>query len=244
MKLFLIRHAQSANNLLGETLGFDDYMAQRDPEPPLTELGHRQAQLVAEHLVNNQHPERKQESAITGYALTKLYCSPMLRTLQTVQPISQQTGLTPEVWMDIFEQGGIFRGNPRSGKEIVGLPGLSRLQMSEQFPGCLLPDTITDQGWWAAGYEELAGCQARAASVAQTLRHWAEEMPDERIALVTHGTFLDTLVRALLELPPDHRAYYSHYNTAITRIDFLPDGYLILRYLNRIQHLPSELITR
>ena len=69
-------------------------------------------------------------------------------------------------------------------------------------------------------------------------------MPDERIALVSHGTFLDTLIRALLELPPDHRAYYSHYNTAITRIDFLPNGYLILRYTNRIQHLMPELITR
>jgi 2,3-bisphosphoglycerate-dependent phosphoglycerate mutase/probable phosphoglycerate mutase len=90
----------------------------------------------------------------------------------------------------------------------------------------------------------MAGCDARAAKVAQTLRQWAEELPNERIALVSHGTFAESLVRALLGLPPDHRSFYSHYNTAITRIDFLADGYLFLRYLNRIQHLTPELISR
>jgi broad specificity phosphatase PhoE len=244
MKVFIIRHAQSANNYLGESLGFDDYMAQRDPEPPLTELGHRQSQLVATHLVSNLHPERKQEESATGYAFTRILCSPMLRTLQTAWPISQQMGVTPEVWIDIHEQGGIFRGNPRLGDVPIGLPGLTRSEMLAQFPGYRLPDAMTEQGWWMGSYEEMVACTARAVLVAQTLRRWASETPNERIALVSHGTFTDSLIRALLGLPAEHPVYYNHYNTAITRIDFLPDGLMFLRYLNRIQHLAPDLITR
>ena len=243
MKLFIIRHAQSSNNKLGETVQFDDYMAQRDPEPPLTDLGHQQAALVAEHLAGDLHPERKQEGQ-GGYAFTKLFCSPMLRTLQTAWPISRALGVQPEIWIDIHEQGGIFRGNPHNGDHIVGLPGVTRRQLTDQFPGYVAPTALTDNGWWFADYEDDTHCRARATRVAETLRHWAQEMPDERVALVSHGTFAADLIRALLGLPADHRASYSHYNTAITRIDFLPDGYLVLRYLNRIQHLPPHLISR
>jgi broad specificity phosphatase PhoE len=244
MKVFLIRHAQSTNNFLGETARYDDYMAQRDPEPPLTELGHRQAAQLAEHLVANDHPERKQEGQGQGYSLTKLFCSPMLRTLQTVLPISQATSLMPQIWVALHEQGGIFRGNPRNGDEITGFPGLTRRELAEQFPGYVLPHEMGDDGWWFDGYEDSAGCQRRAVQVAATLREWAPDMPDERIGLVSHGTFAENLVGALLGIPTDHRSYFNHYNTAITRIDFLPDGYLFVRYLNRIQHLPPELISR
>ena len=244
MKVFIIRHAQSANNRLGESALYDDYMARRDPEPPLTELGHRQATILAEHLVSSDLPERKLESTAQVYALTKIFCSPMLRTLQTAWPISQTTGLKPQVWMAIHEQGGCFHGNPRTSGEIVNFTGLTRREMSEQFPGYELPSECGEEGWWFSGYEDSSGCQRRAVQVAATLREWAPTMADERIALISHGTFAEALVRAILGLPPDHPSYYSHYNTAITRVDFLADSVTFLRYLNRIQHLPPEMITR
>ena len=46
MQLLIIRHAQSANNALAEGVDYDEYMANRSPEPPITEMGERQAQLV------------------------------------------------------------------------------------------------------------------------------------------------------------------------------------------------------
>ena len=52
MRILLIRHGQSANNVLAESQGHDyaAYMAGRNPEPPLSEIGHRQAQLLADAL--------------------------------------------------------------------------------------------------------------------------------------------------------------------------------------------------
>ena len=36
---------------------------------------------------------------------------------------------------------------------------------------------------------------------------------------------------------------YRHENTSITRIDFNDDGAVEVAYLNRITHLPEELLT-
>lgn len=246
MKLFLIRHAQSANNALAESAAMDDYLAQRSPEPSITELGFRQAQLTADHLAQLEWPEDGSDQRTNdshGYGFTKLFVSPMWRTLQTSWPIAKALQLKPEVWIDIHEHGGIFHGNPRHG-DVVSLPGLTRQEIIEKFPGYQLPDAITETGWWDGGYEEMEGCYERAAMVANTLRDWAPDMADDRIALVSHGTFLDSLIKALLGHDFASQLYYTHYNTAITRIDFTPKGFLLLRYLNRTEHLTPTLISR
>jgi broad specificity phosphatase PhoE len=246
MKLFLIRHAQSANNALAEAAPMAEYLAQRSPEPTITELGFRQAQLTADHLASLAWPEdagatRANDSH--GYGFTKLFVSPMLRTLQTALPISKALDLQPEVWVDIHEHGGIFHGDPALGN-IENFPGLTRQAILEQFAGYTVPDTVSDQGWWWGGYEEMEGCYERAAKVAAMLRSWIPEQHEERIALVSHGTFLDALIKALLGHDFATELYYTHYNTAISRIDFTPKGFTLVRYLNRTEHLTPELITR
>lgn len=248
MQLLIIRHAQSSNNYIAENIDYDTYMAQRVPEPPLTDIGQKQAQLVAEHLAGATHPETAHEKAPSanalGYGITKLYCSPMWRTLQTALPISKALGLPAEVWVDIHEHGGIFRGNPHRGDKIINFPGLTRQEMLDSFPGYILPEEITEQGWWFSGYEEIAGCCERALRVAEALNTWAETTENERIAIVSHGTFADTLIKALFKQNFESPLGYYHYNTAITRIDWTHRGYLVLRYLNRTQHLPVDLITK
>jgi 2,3-bisphosphoglycerate-dependent phosphoglycerate mutase len=246
MKLFLIRHAQSTNNYLAEQIKLEDYMAQRSPEPPLTDIGQQQAQLVAAHLAGTRYPEVEQEqtnSTQQGYGFTRLYCSPMLRTLQTTLPISKALGLQPQVWIDIHEHGGIFHGDPEKGP-VAQHFGLTRQEMLTLFPGYQLPAEITEKGWWPGGYEEMEGCYQRAQRVAEQVRNWAPTLPTERIALVAHGTFIDALIKAILGQDFAGQLYYSHYNTAITRLDFTPRGFLLLRYLNRTEHLTPNLITR
>ncbi len=237
MELYLIRHGQSTNNALMDP-------THRECDPPLTELGQRQAQLLAQHLANGFNPKyfgmSSDDDDSRGYRITRLYCSPMWRALQTAQPISQALGLAPEVWIEIHEHGGIYLDHGEDGG-IVGYPGKTRSEILQEFPNYVLPEGITEQGWWRDGREEIADCHARAIKVAEQLRSWANT--EECIALVSHGTFIDALLKALFNQLPGYHLFYHHHNTAITRIDFDAEGRLHLRYLNRIDHLPPELIS-
>lgn len=246
MRLYLIRHAQSVNNALAAAGSIEDRVA----DPALTEIGLQQADIVAQFLRDAMDlpPDRQAEP----FGITHLYCSAMLRSLQTAKPIAAALGIQPEIWVDIHETGGIFL-NEKTG--IVGYPGLNRTQITTDFAGTIIPDSITDDGWWdpALGRETLMAFINRAVRVALAVRERAAT--NERIALVTHGAFMDQLVKALLERIPQSSdsMFYVHYNTAITRFDFGPDARyagadesserMRLHYLNRIRHLSHELLT-
>ena len=238
MELYLIRHGQSVNNANGEDL------SKRHRDAPLTEIGHEQAQRVAQHLAGNDYPEMAfsrypQQGYRVNYGLTRLYCSAMHRALQTAQPIAAALGLQPEVWVDIHEQGGIYLDETNGRR---GYPGLTRSEISTQFGGYVLPEDVTDNGWWNRDYETPSVFEARALRVAARLREWAQTHAQERVGMVSHGEFIDALIKALLNQLPGYGVYYHHYNTAITRIDFR-DGDTVLLYVNRVAHLPTTLIT-
>jgi broad specificity phosphatase PhoE len=245
MELYIIRHGQSVNNVSMITDGKD-----RVADPPLTELGQQQAEAVAKHLKSGLNPDSLIDAAYgrgegkPGFAITKLYCSPMLRTLQTALPISKALGLKPEVWVDIHEHGGIYL-DYQDERGVVGFPGLTRAEVMAGFPDYALPDTITDKGWWnpTLGEEDLAAAQARAIRVAAALRKQAETDTDARVALVTHGTFADCLLKAFLYQLPTRQHFFAHYNTGISRVDFVVwenQQRLRLRYTNRVDHLMAE----
>lgn len=244
MKLFIIRHAQSFNNALPP----ERETFERVCDPPLTELGQRQAQLVAEHLATGKNPELSHWTSVEatashnrrGYNLTKLYCSAMHRALQTAQPIAQALGLTPEVWLDIHEHGGIYLDYPDE-RGVVSYPGQTRSQILAEFPNYVLPETITEEGWWTGGQEDWPACHGRAIKVAAALR--AQAASEERIAIVSHGGFIDALIKALLYQSPSIHMFYYKFNTAISRIDFRENGRIDFRYWNWVDHLPQELIT-
>jgi broad specificity phosphatase PhoE len=251
MRLLLIRHAQSGNNAVADAShgDYSTFMATRSPDPALTPAGERQAELLATYVAAMDDGidaiHERMSSYLRLHPVTRLYVSPMLRALQTAQPLAAALELAPEVWVDIHEHGGIFTGSKEAGN-VLGYPGLTCAAIAARFPTYTTGAGIDDRGWWRGGYEELEECDARAGRVAHTLRTWAGQQPDATIALVTHGTFLNSLLHALLTLPPSaqDRVYFSHLNTALTRIDFLQDGGLAMRYHNRITHLPVEYLTR
>jgi 2,3-bisphosphoglycerate-dependent phosphoglycerate mutase len=242
MELYIVRHGQSTNNV---SMIYD--AKDREADPPLTELGVKQAAKVADYLSKGDNfdywVDRKTEGRETmyGFGITHIYCSPMLRTLQTTLPISQALNLHPQVWPDLHEHGGLHldMGDERG---IVGFPGLGRSAMLEQFPGYVLHDSITEAGWYdfSHGVEDIGGAMARAIRVASVLK--AQANTQQRIAIVIHGTFADALIKALMNLLPSHDVYFLMYNTGITRIDFRTDGRTVPRYMNRVSHLlPDEI---
>jgi 2,3-bisphosphoglycerate-dependent phosphoglycerate mutase len=242
MDLLIIRHAQSSNNALAD-------QSQRVCDPLLTEVGRRQSDLLAVHLAEGPSkepywpydPTEVDRRDGRGYHLARLYCSPMRRALQTAGPIGRDLGLAPHVWVDIHEAGGMWldHGAPLG---IVGYPGITRPELEAQFPGYVVPDNLTDAGWWSyAGQEDNAMAAVRAGRVADTLRDWATR--DERIAIITHGAFSDFLLRNLLSQPPMQPVFYHLNNTSISLLRFRANGEISIRYLNRLEHLPPELIT-
>ncbi len=248
MYLFLIRHGESTNNVLARLrLDYDDYLSRRVPDPDLTETGRKQAELVARHLAGSGHPENGSNELATsgslGYGIQRLYVSAMYRALLTAQPIATALNLPAEVHVGIHEHGGMFHGHPRTD-DVVSFPGLTRAEMTEQFPGYVLPDGVSDQGWYSGGYETMDACDVRAQGVADELKARAAEADGETIAMVSHGTFVDRLLKALLDTPGNNSFYFYHYNTAISRIDFLDDDRRVLRYTNRTLHLEPEAVTR
>lgn len=246
MKLLIIRHAESSNNKLALNLDYADYMQQRTADPVITELGMRQAELLGAHLAG-EPPDDAPLGGKGSYGITHLYCSPMLRTLQTAKPAVEALGLKPKIWIDIHEHGGMFLGNPRTGENFLNHPGLTRGDITRDYPDYELHEGISDEGWWKIGYEELEGCYARAIRVARELRQRAREELESNVksvvAIVSHGTFIDSLIKALFSQIPENRFFYFHNNTAITGVEFAPNDTLFLRYLNRTAHLPQEMIS-
>ncbi|HLV33825.1 MAG TPA: histidine phosphatase family protein [Spirillospora sp.] len=233
MELYIIRHGQSTNNALRSAVG-------RVQDAPLTEIGHRQAEALAQHLAAGPYPESEWERR-AGYEFDHLYCSAMQRALQTAEPVGKALGLKPEVWVEVHEQGGIYLDSDDG--RYIGFPGMTRAEISERFPDYVLPESVTESGWWNnKTYEDVGAAAGRAIAVAEILIERSQQ-GDERIALISHGMFVNLLIKALLNQLPSATTYYHHYNTGISRIDINPHAPLILRYLNRTAHLTPDLLT-
>ena len=228
MRLYLIRHAESENNVLTE-----ETVHRRKVDPDLTPLGYQQRDLLARHVATA--PDAVGE----GYTITHLYTSAMYRALLTTAPLSKALGLAPLVWPDLHEKGGMFL---QQNGHVSGFNGMSRSAILDKFPGYQLPQNVTDRGWYEAamGREPETHSYYRAIKVARELRERSDS--DDVIALVSHAGFLDVLLKAIFEQLPS-RPYamrYYHENTAITRINY-QGPQPALHYLNRVDHLPVEL---
>lgn len=235
MQVLLIRHAESVNNRLVTQVPFAEYLRTRTPDPPLTDRGDAQAELLGRYL-------GKGETSID-----ELFASPMLRALQTVRPTAEALGLRPKLWIALHEDGGMFTGDPRSEEGAVGHPGLTRAEFERDHPGVELVDDVTETGWWTAGWESQAACYGRALLVAAELRDRAEreraDGHDTTIGLMSHGVFLDGLLKALFGRLPDRNMAFALNNTGLSLVDLRRSDRAFLRYHNCTEHLPPDLIT-
>ena len=225
MELYIIRHGQSQNNAWGDS-------ERRVADPALTEIGHQQAQLVAEHV-----RDADQFEVGKGYGFDRLFCSAMLRTLQTTAPIAKALNMTAEIWLDWHEEGGIWLDTDEGSK---GFSGLTRGEIESQFPGYQIPDAVTNKGWWNRPQETWEEMAVRAKRVAAVIESDFVGQ-DIKIACVTHGAFANVLIQTLVSGGVLPGVYFGHYNTGISRIDFV--DMVRPRFINRTEHLPVHLRT-
>jgi broad specificity phosphatase PhoE len=155
--------------------------------------------------------------------------------METTRVVAAATGLTPEVWVEVHEQGGCQAG---AAPEIYrGQPGLTRSEIVEEFGDWELPDSIDEAGWWKCGrWERPDEAEERAREAAALLMSRFGDSP-ARVAVITHGMFKPILVSALLGRPFIGNEWLGDlYNTSVTQIELSAGGVRLESY-NDTAHL-------
>lgn len=247
MRFYLIRHGQSDGNVNY----YNTDKSSRVPDPELTEMGHRQARLLAKHMADPkgeplQPPWLAKEGGQQGFGLTHVYCSLMTRSILTAQYIAKACGLPLFAHADIFEKDGIYEIAADGTK--IGISGPDRNYFSERFPDLELPASLGNGGWYNRPFEtEEMFLQRSKQIVLDFVGRHADT--DDCVAMVIHGDLIDQLVNELTGAVRHSDNYDNHWvanwafhNTSITRIDFVSGSRAIV-YTNQLQHLPPELVT-
>jgi 2,3-bisphosphoglycerate-dependent phosphoglycerate mutase len=132
MKLYLIRHAESTNNALW---GRSKAKYTRTSDPDITDTGHRQAELLANHLADSGNEPRQtahKSDVDRDYKLNYLYCSLMSRSLLTAEYIQQACDIPLTVLPNIFERKGLYEYDENGNMK--GIEGPGRSYFETRFP--------------------------------------------------------------------------------------------------------------
>lgn len=248
MQLYFIRHGQSINNAHWNEPDYTE-----SPDPVLTEIGQAQAQILGKYLAQLQDISDHQGWNVHnrhGFGITHIYTSLMERAAHTASFTARLLAQVPfAAWEEIHESGGIF-GRDGDAK-LQGLPGRARAFFEEHFPELNLPAGLNGTGWWNnRPFETEEDCQVRAQRVWHELlaRHGDRDgEPEQCVIFVSHGGFFGHLVCAMLNLPwrqASHglKSWFVLNNCSISRFD-IRAGEVLITYLNRVDHLPTHLIT-
>jgi len=245
MHLLLIRHGQSQNNILEAALGAGEaFNGQRVVDPPLSELGEGQAELLGQRLA-----AQLRRSGVR----VRLLCSSMTRAMQTIAPLARALRLSPLVLPDLHEVKGFYDA---SGRKVHG-PG--RAALRERFPDFDVSLVPEEGQSGESGREALE----RVRRVVGVLRKWGstEGTQEDVVIIVSHNDFIGLLGRRLLvpsgqdpartsDEPEElfTESYWPMNNTGINHLvvgvrppggAYQVDTYFL--YWNRSDHLPEAM---
>jgi broad specificity phosphatase PhoE len=212
MDLYLVRHGQSlANADLTDDL-----------DSTLTPLGQRQAELTAMRLQNE--------------GLTRIYVSPLRRTLQTATPIAKSTGLSAELYPEICEY--FSTRHP----EYYQFQGLAPEQIQAQFPFVASNSEFPcEHPWWPQTLEDYTNVYQRAKGVRDMLlKKFART--DEKILIVSHAETVGRLIEAFLRQPPDPAGAPWSDNCGLSRLHCPPEliSPSTVVFTNETSHLATK----
>jgi probable phosphoglycerate mutase len=203
-EIVLVRHGSSAAAIEGSPFPLVDGRG----DPPLADVGHRQAEAVGERLASE--------------GLSTLFVTTLTRTHQTAAPLAERCGLEPVVVAEMAEvhlgdwEGGEYRLRAAAGDPLVW-------KAFEQERWDVIPGAETAE-------------QLERRVRAGLARIVAETGPDATAVAVVHGGIIGELCRQATGSRPF--AFIHADNGSITRLVAFPGGRLLLRSFNDIAHLP------
>ncbi|MBW7475820.1 histidine phosphatase family protein [Paenibacillus oenotherae] len=200
MELILIRHGQSVGNIR---------VHEDMPDSPLTELGMKQAEKVAKY--------------VSKKPVTRIVSSPLVRAVQTAQPLSEALSLQIELWKDLYEY--------REGSAYIGP---SKLEWECLYPEVVVCPSMEEDGWCYPGGETPATVCERAKAIIQKLRE--PQYENDCIAMFAHGSFNDYLIREILHISSGAQVSFHQSNTNVNIFVIKSDGTEV-RKLNLTEHL-------
>jgi 2,3-bisphosphoglycerate-dependent phosphoglycerate mutase len=221
MELFLCRHAQP--QWVKDDLCVDN--------PPLTELGRRQASLLGARLSRERFDH--------------IFVSPLLRTRQTAEPIlsALKRDEVIQPWLEEI-RSPIWHGSP--GERAAKAYKEERsCKTRERWHGLEGGETVKDfVARIHLGAEKFLA-EHGVYRIEHELPVWHIEDPGERIACVAHAGTNSTVICHLLGLTPTpwewERFVLGH--ASITKLEALKigDGYTFaLSPLSDLEHIPAE----
>lgn len=211
LQLLIVRH--------GQCLGQCD-AGVTTPDSELSPLGERQARLTGRRLAGQpwmlserEESEPRAAAAARSPAAARsiaVLSSPLVRALAMASIIAEALGEGPvEVWPELREG---FSGRHR---------GFGRAELARRFPRAVLPPSSTPAGWEHGG-DSSRSFFARAHDVVRMLG--ARFGSEDRVAMVTHGGFANSLLYAITGIAPARPRWFALDNCAISRVRFVPEG--------------------
>ena len=160
-------------------------------DSPLASSGVEQARLVGAHVV-------------ASYPLDRVYCSPLQRTMATARAFADPLGHDLILLDDLRE---MYFGECEA---------LTVAEIQARYPDAPRdPGALIDHFFVWPGGESLDGFFARVRAV---VRRIVDESPDMRVAVVTHGAVIGTLVAEIVAGDPFRWRKYVPRNCSITEI--------------------------
>jgi broad specificity phosphatase PhoE len=147
--VYLARHGESDWNAANRFQGHSDR--------PLTDLGRRQAEQLAEELA-------------AAASLSAIYSSPLRRALETAAIVGTRLGLEPVELEGLREV------------DVGGWAGLSRTEVERRYPEAFRRWLDGGEGW-----EDGESYAAMATRVLDAVHRIAEAHADEELLVVSHG---------------------------------------------------------
>jgi broad specificity phosphatase PhoE len=201
--LILVRHGQQ-DLPRGRDAAVSEWV-----DPPLSEIGQRQAQVVGESLATDH--------------IDAVYCSHLTRAHETGMQIGKHHGMEPIVLQELREIE-IFRDLPRDSniRDMIKEP--LRRGMQERF--------VRERSWDVYPYTETSA--EFKHRVVTTIEGIAATHAGQCVAIACHAGVINSYIAHLLGLAEDMFFRPGHASVSRVRVG---DGRRVIHTLNELHHL-------